>query len=754
MPLPPDAISIDSMTQGGMPADAIALDNTPDQDIRSKRFIPQFTKALYDSVPFGKRVVSMLPNADKIKSTMESTPKPENIQANAGKLVGVGASYAPGFEMGAGMFAKPALEGATKLAAMTGEKALAKNLGKQAFNRTLAGSSIGVGAQTAGEASAEGSSPAEAIGQGVIGAGVTFGGGKAFQALGNTTKGMRDVSGRIHNWIVKSPLKAYNYGKNPAEVMQKEGITANTITDYAEKAGDRLSQRSRELEDAVAGSDKTIDATDIIDSHLNAAESKMTGSLKDRSSQLAELETVKTNLSKQYGNLSKLPVQQAIKLKRQLADDFPFTNETRNDFATKAAHKIYHDLNDAVELQHPEIADLNQRVSGLIDITKAAQNRMAVEARNNPIGLISTILGVGVAGGAAGGATGHNPIESGIGTILAAKALTSPAVMTRVANALSKMADVDKVNLFKAAPWFKGVAKKAEELNSSKVHIPEVLGPEKIGYQGAPLGLPNLSAEKGGFRNTVTGKPMGFEGSGETIYGDIPDNMKFKPANTGLNPPEKWEGTTLPSPLQVPREKLTPAQMKKQMKMRAKGQILRSEDGSVQPEQIIEKPTRQNGLNNPISSPFNPLNQQGAPEVNKSKMIAPLAIGGAMLLGGQAQAAEPVKAGQELQGKASTYGWGEKLNPFTFSGERFKPEGITVAMRGVPMGTKVEVTDPRTNKTIKATVNDGGPAKRLNRVVDLSRGAWKELGYGKPGLVNVKVKILELGKGKSYNSKR
>lgn len=877
MPLPPDAIAIDSMQQGKLPADAIALDNAPaplrDEfhdpeggDIRSKRFIPQFMNEVYKGVPFGKDVVPSAPNGAGItKQDYESTPSPQNFPAWAGKIAGAGAAYLPGFEFGANMFARPALEGATKLATLTGEKALAKNIGKQVATRALAGGSLGVGAQAAGEASSEGGTPAQSIGQGALAAGETFAGGKVLGAAGdaimNTTQGMRDVSGRIHNWIVKNPTRAFNYGKDPLAVMQKEGITANTITDYVQKAGQRLDQRSTELNDAIAGSDKTVDVSDIIDNHLTDARSKLTGSLKDRSASLEELDTLKTNLEDKYGDLSSLPVQKAVQLKRQLADDFPFTNETKTDPNTIAAHKIYHSINEAVDVAHPEIADLNEKVSSLIDIKRAATNRMAVDARNNPFGLISSILAIGTGahfGGFEGGA-------AGIGTILAAKVATSPAVLTRVANALSVMANVDKINLFKVAPWFKSIAQKAEEFKANKLEAKtEITGGtdnpisssfNPLNKQGVPGSLAEkLKSEKGSVdigdslsplhaealkyetpeefvknqpiiyhgtdkifnnfdikksadgtiwftdnKSKITAGEVSATGKGQVIERFINENkLKFG----GWDESDKYSTDELIAKgydgLKLPDGEETTYQIFNPNKLYTKSQLIdiwneaHSKRGKNFDESQIKSMIEKAGgkfkqitdMNNSLydneptiyfddakgsTKTIRPsqLNDENIKAKMEGKKISGnsgagtlglnLLASGAIGLGalaGNAQAATPVKAGQELQGKASTYGWGEKLNPFTFSGERFKPEGVTVAMRGVPMGTKVEVTDPRTNKKIEATVNDGGPAKRLNRVVDLSRGAWKELGYGKPGLVNVKVKILELGKGKSYNGKR
>jgi rare lipoprotein A (peptidoglycan hydrolase) len=48
------------------------------------------------------------------------------------------------------------------------------------------------------------------------------------------------------------------------------------------------------------------------------------------------------------------------------------------------------------------------------------------------------------------------------------------------------------------------------------------------------------------------------------------------------------------------------------------------------------------------------------------------------------------------------------------------------------------------------TVNDGGPAHKTDRRIDITRGGWKALGYNRPGLTDVDVEILSLGKGRRY----
>lgn len=60
-------------------------------DIRANRFIPQLTKGLYDNLPFGKRVISMMPNAAQLQENMESTPAPDSVRGKVGRAVGTAA---------------------------------------------------------------------------------------------------------------------------------------------------------------------------------------------------------------------------------------------------------------------------------------------------------------------------------------------------------------------------------------------------------------------------------------------------------------------------------------------------------------------------------------------------------------------------------------------------------------------------------------------------------------------------------------
>jgi len=93
-------------------------------------------------------------------------------------------------------------------------------------------------------------------------------------------------------------------------------------------------------------------------------------------------------------------------------------------------------------------------------------------------------------------------------------------------------------------------------------------------------------------------------------------------------------------------------------------------------------------------------------------------------------------------GKASWYGGGEKLNQYTASGQEFNPEDLTCASYQWPMGTRLRVTNQANNKTVTVIINDLGPAKRLNRMIDLTRRAFSMIADLRRGVITVKVEVI------------
>jgi rare lipoprotein A len=91
-------------------------------------------------------------------------------------------------------------------------------------------------------------------------------------------------------------------------------------------------------------------------------------------------------------------------------------------------------------------------------------------------------------------------------------------------------------------------------------------------------------------------------------------------------------------------------------------------------------------------------------------------------------------------GHASYYGR-ELAGRKTASGEVFRPEGLTAAHRTLPLGTRVKVTNLSNGKAVILRINDRGPFVR-GRMIDVSHGAARVLGFASVGTARVKIERL------------
>lgn len=113
---------------------------------------------------------------------------------------------------------------------------------------------------------------------------------------------------------------------------------------------------------------------------------------------------------------------------------------------------------------------------------------------------------------------------------------------------------------------------------------------------------------------------------------------------------------------------------------------------------------------------------------------------------------EKAKSYQET-GTASWYG-NETLRynkgRMTANGEVFNPKQMTAAHKYLPLPTHVKVTNLENNRSVIVRVNDRGPfpsdynASSGERIIDVSAGAAKKLGFYNKGLARVKVETIEL----------
>ena len=96
-----------------------------------------------------------------------------------------------------------------------------------------------------------------------------------------------------------------------------------------------------------------------------------------------------------------------------------------------------------------------------------------------------------------------------------------------------------------------------------------------------------------------------------------------------------------------------------------------------------------------------------------------------------------------LEGRVSWYGaeHGQGLR-HTACGERYRPDAILAAHWTLPCGTRVQVTDLATGRSIVVPVRDRGPHPRLHRALDLSQGAARQLGILHRGVIRARLAVL------------
>ena len=79
----------------------------------------------------------------------------------------------------------------------------------------------------------------------------------------------------------------------------------------------------------------------------------------------------------------------------------------------------------------------------------------------------------------------------------------------------------------------------------------------------------------------------------------------------------------------------------------------------------------------------------------------------------------------------------------TANGEAFNPDGLSAAHKLLPLPMFVRVTNLSNRRSIIVRVNDRGPFVS-GRIIDLSAGAAKRLGFYDHGTARVLVEAVEL----------
>ena len=111
------------------------------------------------------------------------------------------------------------------------------------------------------------------------------------------------------------------------------------------------------------------------------------------------------------------------------------------------------------------------------------------------------------------------------------------------------------------------------------------------------------------------------------------------------------------------------------------------------------------------------------------------------------QANETPKPLKSQTGTASWYSIKTNYGTKTASGRPLKNNAKTAAHKTWPLGSKVRVTNKRNGRSEIVTITDRGPYIK-GRIIDVTVGCAKRLGFHGRGLAPVKIELLERGRWK------
>ena len=94
----------------------------------------------------------------------------------------------------------------------------------------------------------------------------------------------------------------------------------------------------------------------------------------------------------------------------------------------------------------------------------------------------------------------------------------------------------------------------------------------------------------------------------------------------------------------------------------------------------------------------------------------------------------------DVTGVASWYG--PNVDDITANGEPFDPEKVTAAHPTLPLPSIVKVENLDNGRVLTVRINDRGPFTK-SRIIDMSKGAARELGMLDTGVANVRVTLQQ-----------
>lgn len=276
---------------------------------------------------------------------------------------------------------------------------------------------------------------------------------------------------RIINSILKPVSKEFNFAKNPGKGVIEEKIIANTPEQMLKKISFKKSVIGKQIEEKLKteGAGKTIDLNKtltILDDGMQQAVNSGEQALFNR------LQAIKDGLTKTFKikdgkiipieNISRkslLSPEEAHALKREIGEATKWTGQAFDDDVNQIRVKLYQSLNDNIDSVVPGAKALQKRYANMLSAEKSLDRTMTLAERKNLLSLSDTLIGGGLGTAIGIKQEGFSPkaLLYSLGGIAGKKILSSPAIETRIAQGLTKLAPQEKTTLERALPILRNV---------------------------------------------------------------------------------------------------------------------------------------------------------------------------------------------------------------------------------------------------------------------------------------------------------
>lgn len=288
--------------------------------------------------------------------------------------------------------------------------------------------------------------------------------GAAFPIAGKTLDIVKNEknAGRLINSLIKTKLNDLSFGKNPGKTVAELGIVGNSLEDLERNIvakKDEIGLAIGDLMSKATVAGKKVDLADVLEPITSAIKQAKKAELSN-APLITKLENLYTDLTKGK-KLDNLTPDEAFQLKQDVASLTRFTGNPSDDKAANAALMgVYRGIKDKINkvVDNKLLPELNDKYANLLTAAKATQKREEALQGQNLLSLGGKTAGVGVglatllSGGAAIPA-----VLAGLAVAGGEKAVSSPAVRTRLAKWMASKTANERSEILKVAPYLKGL---------------------------------------------------------------------------------------------------------------------------------------------------------------------------------------------------------------------------------------------------------------------------------------------------------